>query len=211
MNEWITTVAAAAIIISLISMLLPKSNIKNTAMLAFGILFVFITVTPVIKFLSTGTINLTKVKIENEIEAAAIKEATGKNDEAYILKVIDEYKSRLMKETEKSLSTVSEVQSADLNIEINENYNDKKFGEVTKVECKMRLKEDNQTESKIKPVDRISRIEITLKGIKAVNDYEKEQEETKNLEEEAVKKDVLNQITTLLGVKSENVVIEVVE
>jgi len=211
MIEWISTVAAVAMVLSLMSMLLPKSNIKNTAMLAFGLIFVLVTVTPVIKFVSSGSINMTKVKIENEIQAAAIKEDANNNDELYLAKVVKEYKDRLNKETENSLSTINEVQSAEFNITINEDYNNVKFGEVIKFECKIVLKKDNQPESKIKPVNRISKIEITLKGINVVNDFQKEVENTKNIVEEAVKKDVTDQITSLLGVKSESVVIEVVE
>ena len=99
MLEWVVKICIAAILFTVVSYILPKSNIRNASILALSFVFLSILIMP----LSDFTTEIISQKIMLETEKSEIVNQAQNNSAEY--QVIEHYKSRIKEEIEKALKT----------------------------------------------------------------------------------------------------------
>ena len=133
LQNWVTNIIVLVVLISLLEIILPSSNMKRYINMIVGLLVIIVLIDPFIGLLTSDT-NIDKEVLSNIFEA---NEVSGNSEENMTdlqeNQVIQLYKDSIKKEIFDLIYTKTEYKIANLSIDIIEDREDDKFGEIKSI------------------------------------------------------------------------------
>ncbi|MDR0288405.1 MAG: stage III sporulation protein AF [Clostridiales bacterium] len=209
MSQWITVVAVSSIIFAVLEMLLPEGGTKRTALLAFGVIFISVVVTPVFNMVKNGFFTDFVSQMQIKLDRDDLNSDIKNGDEAYIGEVLDKYKDKLSEASLTALKDVNGIHDPEVSFDIVEDPESEDFGKVLFSNCKIYLSEEKTQDSVIQPVDIIDKIEITLSGVKSHNPAEEEKQDALNERQTEAVDAVKKRLAATLGIPEDSINVEI--
>ena len=184
MLEWVVKICVAAILFTVVSYILPKSNIRNASILALSFVFLSILIMP----LSDFTTEIISQKIMLETEKSEIVNQVQNNSAEY--QVMEHYKSRIKEEIEKALKAKKYICN-DIIVTVDENMSSESFAQVLSVALDISKKKEGKEDDSIKKIN-VPNIVIDKHGIKIEKEESKGDEDMKSYENDI--KDIVSEL-----------------
>ena len=194
MLDWVVKICIAAILFTVVSYILPKSNIRNASTIALSFVFLSILIMPLSDF--TTEIISQKIMLETE-KNELVNQA--QNDSAEH-QVIEHYKSRIKEEIEKALKEKKYV-CREIIITVDENMSSESFAQVLSVALNISEKKEEKEEASINKIE-VPNIVIDKHGIK----IEKE-ESTGNEDMKVYENEIKDMVSELVGTDKSKIMI----
>ena len=185
MLEWVVKICVAAILFTVVSYILPKSNIRNAATLALSFVFLSILIMPLSDF--TTEIISRKIMLETE-KNELVNQAQNNSAEQ---QVMEHYKSRIIEETEKALKDKKYV-CKDIIVNVDENMSSESFAQVLSVALSISKKREEKEDACINKI-KVPNIVIDKHGIKIEKEENMSNKDMKVYENEI--KDIVFELT----------------
>ncbi len=187
MYGWIIKVCATAVVLNIISYIIPNGRIKSAALVAMGFMFVTI-ILPPIRLAKNELLNKKYfIEAERNILVSQVKQ----DDYSTYDEIINAYKKRLETEIKGKLSEKGYA-LRDINITVNCDEKNEEFGKVINVVVAVsaNAKEENRNINRVE----IPEIVIDRNGISI--DVENESDNEKDMkEDEKIVKEIINNFT----------------
>lgn len=185
MFEWVLKVSIVAVLFTVISYILPKSNIRNASMFALSFVFLSLFIMP----LSDFTTEITNRKIILETEKnELINQIQGNTPEK---QVMEHYKNRIKEEIEKALEQ-KKYACNEIIVTVDENVSSESFGRVLNIVCNVTEKVEEKKEDSLKKI-KVPNIVIDRQGIRIEKEESKVDKDMKVYENEI--KDIVFELT----------------
>lgn len=185
MFEWVLKVSVVAVLFTVISYILPKSNIRNASMFALSFVFLSLFIMP----LSDFTTEITNRKIILETEKnELINQIQGNTPEK---QVMEHYKNRIKEEIEKALEQ-KKYACNEIIVTVDENVSSESFGRVLNIVCNVKEKVEEKKEDSLKKI-KVPNIVIDRQGIRIEKEESKVDKDMKVYENEI--KDIVFELT----------------
>lgn len=184
MFEWAIKISVAAVLFTIVSYILPKSNIRNASLTALSFLFLAILMIP-LKNVASELINK-KYVLESE-KNELISQIENNGAEAQVIKY---YIERISEEVKQTLENKKYICN-EINITVDENTKSENFGNVLNVVCNINLKQDDKKNT-INKIE-VPNIVIDKGGIRIEKEDKTEKPDMTNHEKEI--KDIINELT----------------
>ena len=194
MVEWVMKISGAAILFTVVSYILPKSNIRNASMLALSFVFLSVLIIPLTD-LTTEFISR-KIALDSE-KNELLNQVQDSNAQQ---QVMEHYKNRLKEEIIKSLAEKKYV-CKEVVITVDENLSSESFGSVLSVVCTVSEKSEEKKEDSLKKI-KVPNIVIDKHGIRI-----EKKESTENKDMKIYEKDIKDIIFELTGADENRVII----
>ncbi len=178
MSEWVYKVAAAAIVLTVCTLLLPSGTVKKTALTAFGFIFLLAVVSPVQDIIAKGILKLSDFKMEINLARAELEESIDA-DGSYEAQVMDRYILRLEEETQRTVNEIPGLLCASASVVVERDSASDTFAIVQRVYCSVAFgqkQEQAEDDRLIKPVDTVDKIIISSGGISIGNASDTEED-----------------------------------
>lgn len=185
MLEWVVKICIAAILFTIVSYILPKSNIRNASTLALSFVFLSVLIMP----LSDFTTEIISQKIMLETEKNEIVNQAQNNSAEY--QVMEHYKSRIKEEIEKALKERKYV-CKDIIVTVDENMSSESFAQILSVALSLSEKREEKEDASINKIE-VPNIVIDKHGIKIEKKEDESNSDMKEYENEI--KDVIFELT----------------
>lgn len=197
MFDWIIKISASAIVLSIVSYMLPVGKIRATALISLGFLFLTMIIFPLKDIISELGNKRASIETQKNILLSQIE----KDDYEGYREVIKVYKERLKTEINMNITDKS-YYLKDVNINVNEDFSSSSFGSVENVVAVASVQKQENSQNKIDAVV-VPDIVIDRNGIsiKKENFAENSENMTK-YEKEIIK--IINKIT---GVEESHILI----
>lgn len=197
MFDWIIKISASAIILSIVSYMLPVGKIRVAALISLGFLFLTMIIFPLKDIISELGNKRASIETQKNILLSQIE----KDDYEGYREVIKVYKERLKTEINMNITDKS-YYLKDININVNEDFSSSSFGSVENVVAVASVQKQENSQNKIDAVV-VPDIVIDRNGIsiKKENFAENSENMTK-YEKEIIK--IINKIT---GVEESHILI----
>ena len=185
MLEWVVKICIAAILFTIVSYILPKSNIRNASTLALSFVFLSVLIMP----LSDFTTEIISQKIMLETEKNEIVNQAQNNSAEY--QVMEHYESRIKEEIEKALKERKYV-CKDIIVTVDENMSSESFAQILSVALSLSEKREEKEDASINKIE-VPNIVIDKHGIKIEKKEDESNSDMKEYENEI--KDVIFELT----------------
>ena len=197
MFDWIIKISASAIVLSIVSYMLPVGKIRAAALISLGFLFLTMIIFPLKDIISELGNKRASIEMQKNILLSQIE----KDDYEGYREVIKVYKERLKTEINMNITDKS-YYLKEININVNEDFSSSSFGSVENVVAVASAKKQENSQNKIDAVV-VPDIVIDRNGIsiKKENFAENSENMTK-YEKEIIK--IINKIT---GVEESHILI----
>lgn len=185
MLSWVVKICVTAIAFTIVSYILPKSNIRNASVLALSFVFLSVLIMP----LSDFTTELISRKILLETEKNEIINQTQNNSAEH--QVMEHYKNRIKEEIEKALAEKKYV-CKDVIVNVDENMSSESFAKVLSVTLNVTEKSEAKEENSINKI-KVPNIVIDKHGIRIEKEEIKSDKDMEVYENEI--KDIVFELT----------------
>lgn len=210
-RQWIINIVALVLFIVLIEILLPSGKMKKYVSLATGAILIIAIICPIIDFFGKNA-DIEKIQIinSNTMDKMQIKYDSQLLEEEQMNQIIEVYRDKITQQMVQSVEEISEVKSAEVDIIFNEDYSSQTFGEIRRayINISMSGGEDDvnkgigEDSKSITSITKVQRVVIGKDDLKSSRETDVDPE---------IKKHILEKITGTYGVKSENVIISLLE
>lgn len=169
MSEWIVKIIATSLLLTICTYILPSGNIKKTALVLFGFVFVSVLVQPVANFSENDIFEEARLIFSGKYKAEAIQGEGGKM-------VVTEYTTQIENLVTERINIDSSLYCSHCKVYVNGDIESPDFGRIETIYCYVSEKETD--DSLIKDDDdSIDRIVIDINGIHSGKEDEEMQDE----------------------------------
>lgn len=187
LRGWIINIVTISIVLILFEIIIPNSKIKKILNLISGFVLLIAVINPFL------TLRNQEFKLSDQllidsfyIDKKEIEAGSKVFEEKQIKQISEVYKRKLVARIEEETNKIKGVSGSKVSVEINEDYETEKFGELNKVYIELK-KGEKQTDSiSVNPVVSVKRVNINPLDKKDTNVEQKPKEidsETKKLTE----------------------------
>lgn len=208
LRGWIINIVTISIVLILFEIIIPNSKIKKILNLVSGFVLLIAVINPFLT-LKNGDFKLSDQLLTDSfyIDKKEIEAGSKVFEEKQIKQISEVYKRKLVARIEEETNKIEGVSGSKVSVEINEDYETEKFGELNKVYIELK-KGEKQTDSiSVNPVVSVKRVNIKASDKKDTNVEQKPKEidsETKKLTE-LVKQNLVKS----LEIHEDNIVVTV--
>ncbi|HEX2926324.1 MAG TPA: stage III sporulation protein AF [Ruminiclostridium sp.] len=208
LRSWIINIVTISIILVLFEIIVPSGKIKKIINLIAGFVLLIAVVNPFLTLknrsfdLGQNVISDSMYLDKNELEASSklLKDKQMKQvSEVYRDKVADSIREQAEK--------VEGVSEAEADIEINEDYTSDKFGEITKVNLRIKRGKKKTDSVKINSVMPVKRIDISLPSDKEKG--RKSAEPPEDAESKKISEQVRQNINKSFEIRKDSIIVTV--
>ncbi len=187
LRGWIINIVTISIVLILFEIIIPTSKLKKILNLVSGFVLLIAVINPFLT-LKNGDFKLSDQLLTDSfyIDKKEIEAGSKVFEEKQIKQISEVYKRKLVARIEEETNKIEGVSGSKVSVEINEDYETEKFGELNKVYIELK-KGEKQTDSiSVNPVVSVKRVNIKASDKKDTNVEQKPKEidsETKKLTE----------------------------
>lgn len=170
MGEWLVKIIATSLLLTICTYILPTGNIKKTAMVLFGFIFVTVLVAPVEKISEYNIFEEARLIFSGKYKADVI---LGEGDEI----IVSEYKRKIETVVTEYINKDPTLYCNNSKVYVNSDIESSDFGKIESIYCYVKSKEDEDSliqEDK----DGIDQIIIDINGIHSSVNNEENKDET---------------------------------
>lgn len=156
MSEWIVKIIATSLLLTICTYMLPSGNLKKTAMVLFGFLFISALVAPVDKISENDLFEEARLIFSGRYNAEKIQGEGGQM-------IVSEYKKQIENDVREYINKDSMLYCQSCRVYVNSDIESPDFGRIETIYCYVSQKEDD---SLIKDDDgSVDKIIIDINGI----------------------------------------------
>lgn len=202
-KSWILTIAVCAMVIEVLSIVLPEGKMEGTAKIVFGIVLSICIVSPAVSFYN----QLKSLDLDYKKSLSGIYENKEIYTEEQIIEVTEEFKTRIKEHIRKKVNSIDGVKDCSVSVIIEEDYNSEKYGTLYRVyvtaEEGKEEQGDKKNDSGFLSFGKIEKIEIDIGGITII------EREDETDEFDGLKKSIISVINEEFKIGEENIFAEV--
>ena len=199
LRSWILNIVSLVIFIILIEMFIPSGKTKKFVNLISGFILLIAIINPLMGLFQKG-IDLKEFSItsSNILDKKVIEENSKVLEDRQMKQIAEVYRKKVIKQLEGITKDIGEIENAQADIIINEDYKSESFGDIERVYFNISLKEKNDG---VKPVAKIEKIVVDGRDI-----VKEDNSEDKKLDSK-LRKQLEDRVNKLFGVESDSVII----
>lgn len=207
LRSWIINIVTISIILILFEIIVPTGKIKKIINLVSGFILLIAVINPFLT-LKNQDFKLTQQAVSDSvyIDKKEIEASSRVMEKKQMKQISEVYKRKLAERIKEETDKIEGVSAANVRVEINEDYESEKFGEINKVYIELKKGEKKSDSVNINSIITVKKIEIdssTKNTDKQVN--EELDSETGKLSE-LVKKS----LNKTMEIAMENIIISIV-
>lgn len=146
-KNWVAQIVYVSVLAALAEFLIPNSSIKKYVKVVIGLVVMMTIINPVLNFLKGG------IDVNNFLPKELITSnnvdihiATKQAEEERNQLVVDEYRKRLIQQIKERTLAFPNINDAYVNIDFNNDINDKEFGKINKINIRLFMSNDSNKE-----------------------------------------------------------------
>lgn len=136
MSEWIVKIIATSLLLTICTYMLPSGNLKKTAMVLFGFLFISALVAPVDKISENDLFEEARLIFSGRYNAEKIQGEGGQ-------KIVSEYKKQIENDVREYINKDSMLYCQSCRVYVNSDIESPDFGRIETIYCYVSQKEDD--------------------------------------------------------------------
>ncbi|MCX7747497.1 MAG: stage III sporulation protein AF [Clostridia bacterium] len=200
LKGWVLNIVTVVMLVVLLEILIPSGKFKKYINLVTGFILIITIINPFLSFFRNKTeLKELQFVTSSKLERETIEQNSKVLKQKQMKQITAVYKSKIINQIEESVKEASGYKGAEAEVEINEDYTSKNFGEVKKVYLKLTPKD---TKNAVKQVVKVEKIEVGKKKATGSSSNETDRKIPKE-----VKDKVTDSVNQLLGVKKDNIII----
>lgn len=136
MSEWIVKIIATSLLLTICTYMLPSGNLKKTAMVLFGFLFISALVAPVDKISENDLFEEARLIFSGRYNAEKIQGEGGQM-------IVSEYKKQIENDVREYINKDSMLYCQSCRVYVNSDIESPDFGRIETIYCYVSQKEDD--------------------------------------------------------------------
>lgn len=136
MSEWIVKIIATSLLLTICTYMLPSGNLKKTAMVLFGFLFISALVAPVDKISENDLFEEARLIFSGRYNAEKIQGEGGQM-------IVSEYKKQIENDVREYINKDSMLYCQSCRVYVNSDIESPDFGRIETIYCYVSEKEDD--------------------------------------------------------------------
>ncbi len=174
LRSWIINIVTISLILILFEIIVPSGKIKKIITLVSGFVLLIAVVNPFLQ-LKNGNFDLGEAVQADSlyIDRKEVENSSKLLEETQAKQIAEVYKKKLALRIEEEAGKLEGVTVTRTTVEINEDYNSEKFGEVTKISVELKKASNGKEKKGIEPVVTVEKIDINA-GLNKKKEKEKE-------------------------------------
>lgn len=209
LKNWIVNIVTVSIVLILFEIIIPAGKIKKLINLVSGFILIIAVINPFITLrnkdfkLSESTVSdsfyIDKKEVENSKKVLEDKQ---------MLQIASVYKSKLAAKIQDELEKLDGIEVSRIDVNINQDYNSEKFGEINKVYLELKKGKKQSKSDEIQPVATVKKIDISEQaaGNRSTKPLKQTDEQSKKLTEL-----VKQNLNKTLEIQKDNIIVTVLE
>lgn len=159
LRNWIVNIVTISLVLILFEILVPSGKIKKIITLVSGFVLLIAVINPLLQLKSRNNDLGAAIQADTfYIDKKEVENSTRLLEETQARQISAVYKKKLTARIEEETGKLQGVTVSRAEVEINEDYNSGKFGEITKIT--LEVKKSKNKEKSIEPVVTVERIDI---------------------------------------------------
>lgn len=201
LKDWIINIVTISLILILFEILMPTGKIKKIINLVSGFILLIVIINPFLTLKNQNySLSDTVISDSYYIDKKELENSSKLFKDIQMKQIADVYKNSLTKKIKEQTKELEDVETLNVDVEINEDYSSNDFGAINKVCIELRKVEQQEKEktadSRIKPVMSVKKVDINDINVEKENKNEKSKSlksvEVKDKELTELVKDYLN-------------------
>lgn len=177
LRGWIINIVTISLILILFEIIVPAGKIKKIITLVSGFVLLIAVINPFLQ-LKNRNFDLSEAVQSDSfyIDRKEVENSSKLLEETQAKQIAEIYKKKLTARIEEEANRLEGITESKATVEINEDYNSEKFGEITKISVQIKkASEKGEEKKKIEPVVTVEKIDINA-GLNKNKDKDKEKE-----------------------------------
>ncbi|EMS71916.1 stage III sporulation protein AF [Ruminiclostridium cellobioparum] len=174
LRSWIINIVTISLILILFEIIVPSGKIKKIITLVSGFVLLIAVVNPFLQ-LKNSNFDLSEAVQADSfyIDQKEVENSSKLLEETQARQIAEVYKKKLALRIEEEAGKLEGVSVTKTTVEINEDYNSEKFGEITKISVELKKTSKEKDKKTIEPVVTVEKIDINA-GLNKKKEKEKE-------------------------------------
>lgn len=174
LRSWIINIVTISLILILFEIIVPSGKIKKIITLVSGFVLLIAVVNPFLQ-LKNSNFDLSEAVQADSfyIDQKEVENSSKLLEETQARQIAEVYKKKLALRIEEEAGKLEGVSVTKTTVEINEDYNSEKFGEITKISVELKKASKEKDKKTIEPVVTVEKIDINS-GLNKKKEKEKE-------------------------------------
>ncbi len=174
LRSWIINIVTISLILILFEIIVPSGKIKKIITLVSGFVLLIAVVNPFLQ-LKNSNFDLSEAVQADSfyIDQKEVENSSKLLEETQARQIAEVYKKKLALRIEEEAGKLEGVSVTKTTVEINEDYNSEKFGEITKISVELKKASKEKDKKTIEPVVTVEKIDINA-GLNKKKEKEKE-------------------------------------
>lgn len=174
LRSWIINIVTISLILILFEIIVPLGKIKKIITLVSGFVLLIAVVNPFLQ-LKNSNFDLSEAVQADSfyIDQKEVENSSKLLEETQARQIAEVYKKKLALRIEEEAGKLEGVSVTKTTVEINEDYNSEKFGEITKISVELKKASKEKDKKTIEPVVTVEKIDINA-GLNKKKEKEKE-------------------------------------
>ncbi len=161
LRGWIINIVIISIVLILFEIVIPSGKIKKIITLVSGFVLLIAVVNPFLQ-LKSKNYDLTEAILSDSfyIDRKEVEAGSKLLEETQAKQISTVYKNKLTARIEEETNKLEGITDAKATVQINEDYNSEKFGEITKISVEIKKAKNKNGKTGNEPVVTVEKIEI---------------------------------------------------
>lgn len=174
LRSWIINIVTISLILILFEIIVPSGKIKKIITLVSGFVLLIAVINPFLQ-LKNSNFDLSEAVQADSfyIDQKEVENSSKLLEETQARQIAEVYKKKLALRIEEEAGKLEGVSVTKTTVEINEDYNSEKFGEITKISVELKKASKEKDKKTIEPVVTVEKIDINA-GLNKKKEKEKE-------------------------------------
>lgn len=164
LRSWIINIVTISLILILFEIIVPSGKIKKIITLVSGFVLLIAVVNPFLQ-LKNSNFDLSEAVQADSfyIDQKEVENSSKLLEETQARQIAEVYKKKLALRIEEEAGKLEGVSVTKTTVEINEDYNSEKFGEITKISVELKKASKEKDKKTIEPVVTVEKIDINAR------------------------------------------------
>lgn len=162
LRSWIINIVTISIVLILFEIIIPTGKVKKIVNLVSGFILIIAVINPFLA-LKNKDFDLGESVIADSfyIDKKEVEAGSKLLQDTQMKQISDVYKKKLVSKIEEELKGLKGVSDVKAQVEINQDYNSEKFGEITMVTVEVKKGAKQKEDTEIEPVASVKKVDIT--------------------------------------------------
>lgn len=205
LKSWVLTITSVALFIILLDIILPSGKIKKIIHLISGFIMILTITQPFLGLMGKG-LDLKNFQIRESqyIDQVQITKDSQVFKAQQMKQIVEAYRNKLIYQIETSLMGMAQLEDVSVDLIINEDYTSKTFGEIKRVLLNVKIQKAIQG---VKVVSKVEKVDLEENSKK----NNPQSRASRSAEENKLVENIETEVNQLIGLKREEIVVNILK